>query len=167
MIISACLALVASVAPVFESSFGPAPVLAAARAQTRSSGARDVDWKTAPDGDRGFGAGRSLHDITRLLRSTAEEDRAIIASLFKLESDLRILLALVTDRYKSQGYFALLGATDEGDLDALGAAFRAKQRAALRELDQTGPGAELLARMLVDARFRSRLRVVEGFEFEA
>jgi hypothetical protein len=170
MIISACLALAASVAPVFESSFGAEPVLVAAtHAQNPagSSGGRDVDWKTAPDGDRGFGAGRSLHDLTRLLRSTAEEDRAIVASLFKLESDLRILLALVTDRYKSQGYFALLGATDEGDLDALGAAFRAKQRAALRELDQAGPGAELVARMLVDARFRSRLRVVEGFEFEA
>jgi hypothetical protein len=170
MIISACFSLFLGSAAAVLPTASPAsalgtPSLGLVQAPSGSRG--EVEWKTAPDGDRGFGAGRSLHDISRLLRSSAEEDRAIIAALYKLESELRILLALVTDRYKEQGYFALLGPDAETHIDVLGAAFRAKQHEAARELAQGGASAELFARMLVDARFRSRLRVVEGWEFEA
>jgi hypothetical protein len=185
MIVTACFSLLSIVAASRVAVPTPAPVaesiaLGAPRdphdpqnppslqnPQNPSASRGDVEWKTAPDGDRGFGAGRSLHDIVRILRSTAEEDRATIAALYKLESELRILLALVTDRYKDQGYFALLGPAADSGLDVLGAAFRTRQRDAPTELARGGPEAELLARMLVDARFRSRLRVVEGWEFEA
>jgi hypothetical protein len=170
MIISVCFTFFLSLAPIAD----PVPCPRSAGGAFLSfvtqgpSGSRgEVEWKTAPDGDRGFGAGRSLRDIARLLRSSAEEDRAVVALFFKLESDLRILLALVTDQYKGHGYFEMLGPSADASLDLLGAAFRAKQRDALRELAQGGAQAELLARMLVDARFRARARVIEGFEFEA
>ncbi len=162
MILCTCCAVMASFA-VPLATFSPA-----AAAQQSSAAARgEVEWRKAPDGERGFGNGRSLRDIARLLRSTADEDRAVVARLFKLESELRILLAQVADQYKERGYFALLGSANDASLDVLGAAFRSKQKEAARELAQDSAQTELFARMLVDARFRSRARVIEGFEFEA
>jgi hypothetical protein len=136
------------------------------RAEPGSPTARgDVEWGIAPDGERGFGAGRSLRDIARLLRSSADEDRAVVARLYKLEPDVRVLLALVTDRYKEQGYLASLP-PGEASLERLGETFRARQQDVGRELDKGDASSEMLARMLVDARFRSRSRVIDGVEFE-
>jgi hypothetical protein len=166
MIISVCFTLCLSLAPLSRALFTAGdPPRGDAPHQATSSG--DVAWKTAPDGDRGFGAGRSLREVARLLRSSAEEDRAVVAALYKLESEVRILLALLTDQYKGRGYFEMLGPRADPSLDRLGSVFRAKQGEALRELAQGGAPAELLARMLVDARFRARARVIDGFEFEA
>lgn len=170
MIISACLTLVPSLAPIavpVRPAESTSAALTAGATQTPSGSRGEVEWRKAPDGDRGFGSGRSLRDISRLLRSSAEEDRAVVAQLYKLESDLRILLALVTDQYRQRGYFELIGPSAEANLDLLCTAFRAKQRDAARELAQGGAAAELMARILVDARFRARARVIEGFEFEA
>src|SRR5262249_35511723 len=65
---------------------------------------REGEWGQAPDGERGFGPGRTLRDLTKLLRSPAEEDRGFLQSLFKLEDDLRVLLSLSNGRYKAAGY---------------------------------------------------------------
>jgi hypothetical protein len=165
MILCTCCIVLASFARPIATGLS---ARASVSSQQSSSAARgEVEWRTAPDGERGFGTGRSLRDISRLLRSPAEEDRAVVARLFKLESELRILLALVTDQYKQRGYFALLGSSSDANLDVLGAAFRGKQREAARELAQASAQSELFAHMLVDARFRARARVIEGFEFEA
>jgi hypothetical protein len=126
----------------------------------------EVEWALAPDGERGFGPGRSLRDVARLLRSTADEDRAVVARLYRLEPDVRVLLALVADRYREQGYFGSLPASEEASLERLIETFRARQQDAARELEKNDASSELLARMLVDARFRSRARVIEGVEFE-
>jgi hypothetical protein len=172
MISSICwsflLASAARVHPV-ELEASPSRVDSAAqqRAEPGSPAARgDVEWALAPDGERGFGPGRSLRDIARLMRSTADEDRAVIARLYKLEPDVRVLLALVTDRYKEQGYFASLPPGEDASLERLGEVFRARQQGVAHELDKGDASSEILARMLVDARFRSRARVIEGVEFE-
>jgi hypothetical protein len=170
MIISVCFTLLLGLSPTaspFPRAGGVTSARSPVAAQGPTGSRNEVEWRTAPDGERGFGAGRSLRDIARLLRSSAEEDRAVVAQLFKLESDLRILQALVADQYKKRGYFELIGPSAETSLDPLGAAFRAKQREALRDLTKGGAQSELLARMLVDARFRARVRATEGFEFEA
>jgi hypothetical protein len=126
----------------------------------------EVEWALAPDGERGFGPGRSLRDVARLLRSVADEDRAVVARFYTLEPDVRVLLSLVADRYREQGYFASLVPGEEASLERLIETFRARQQDAAHELEKNDASSELLARMLVDARFRSRARVIEGVEFE-
>ncbi len=141
--------------------------------------AHEGEWGQAHDGERGFGARRSLRDITHLLRSTAEGDRAFVQSLYKLEDDIRVLLSLSTERYKSAGYFDLIEiaerekppstGSDEvqmSPLEKLAAVFRERALHAGTELPKGGRGADLLARLLVDSRFRVRAQVIDGLEFE-
>jgi hypothetical protein len=157
---------------------GQAPTSASPR--DRVSQGKDVGWGRAPDGERGFGPGRTVRDLARLLRSPAEEDRGFVASLYALEDELRVLLAMATEHYKSSGYFDLVaiaktekvpttGAQDASrtQLEELGDVFRARAAHASAALEKRGPGADLLARLLVDTRFRVRAQVIDGLEFEA
>jgi hypothetical protein len=140
---------------------------------------RAVEWGLAPDGEKGFGPDRTMRDIERLLRSSAEEDRGHVAALYRLEQDIRVLLAMATDRYEELGYFGLLDVakreeeleTRAGEqwltpLERLDAAFRERTARAAAELAEAGPTAELFAKLLVDSRFRTRALVIEGLEFE-
>jgi hypothetical protein len=140
---------------------------------------KDAGWGRAPDGERGFGPGRTVRDLARLLRSPAEEDKGFVASLYKLEDELRVLLAMATEHYKTSGYFDLVliakaenvpttGAQDAArtQLEELGDAFRARAAHATAALEKGGTGADLLARLLVDTRFRVRAQVIDGLEFE-
>jgi len=141
--------------------------------------AREGEWGQAPDGERGFGPGRSVRDVTKLLRSPAEEDRAFVQSLYRLEDDLRVLLSLSSDRYKAAGYFDLIElaekekrqSTGEEEprltpLEHLGVVFRERATHAGAELSKGGKGADVLAQLLVDTRFRVRAQVIDGLEFE-
>ena len=176
MIVHAVLSVVVAVAVAAPPAGGG---VLAARARGLSAPQGEAGWGRAPDGERGFGPGRTLREITRLLRSPAEEDRALVASLRQLETDLRILLGLVSDRYRDLGYFALLEIVAEevkretapapGEappLERLGEVFRERASRAAAVFEGDGPEADLLARMLVDARFRARAGVIEGLEFE-
>lgn len=138
-----------------------------------------VAWGKAPDGEKGFGPDRTMRDIERLLRSSAEEDRGQKDSLFRLEQDIRVLLAMATDRYEEQGYFGLLDVAQREEeretrageewltpLERLDAAFRERTARAGVVLQEGGPPAELFAKLLVDSRFRTRALVIEGLEFE-
>ncbi|MFN0006412.1 MAG: hypothetical protein ACKVXR_00780 [Planctomycetota bacterium] len=140
---------------------------------------RAVEWGRAPDDEKGFGPERTMRDIERLLRSSASEDRGHVAGLYRLEQDIRVLLAMATDRYEELGYFGLLDVakreeelqTRAGEewltpLERLDAAFRERAARAVPELLEAGPTAELFAKLLVDSRFRTRALVIEGLEFE-
>jgi len=146
---------------------------------SRQDAPRAVDWGRAPDDEMGFGPDRTMRDIERLLRSSAEEDRGHVAGLYRLEQDIRVLLAMATDRYEELGYFGLLDVakreeeleTRAGEewltpLERLDAAFRERTARAAAELLEAGPTAELFAKLLVDSRFRTRALVIEGLEFE-
>lgn len=148
-------------------------------APPRDRASHERDWGRAPDGELGFGPGRTVRDLARLLRSPAEEDRALVASLYKLEDDLRVLLAMSTEHYRSAGYFDLSAIAEKEKrpetgvadaprtpLEALGDAFRERSAHAAAALEKGGPAADLLARLLVDTRFRVRAQVIEGLEFE-
>ena len=148
-------------------------------APPRDRASREHEWGRAPDGELGFGAGRTVRDLARLLRSPAEEDRGFVASLYKLEDDLRVLLAMSTDHYRSAGYFELSAIAEKEKraetgvpdaprtpLEALGAAFRERSAHAAAALEKGGPAADLLARLLVDTGFRVRAQVIDGLEFE-
>jgi hypothetical protein len=126
-----------------------------------------VEWKKAPDGERGFGSGRSMREVERLLRSTDAEDRAFVASLREIASDVRVLLGLISARYRELGYFALLDSKEEASLERLGYLFRERAARAAEELERGDDAAVLLCRMLVDARFRARANVIDGLEFES
>lgn len=142
--------------------------------------AREGEWGQAPDGEKGFGPRRTVRDVTKLLRSTADEDRAVVDGLRQLEIDLRVLLSLATERYQAEGYFDLIGIAEKekhegtGDdepqttpLERLGAIFRERAFHAGSELPKGGRAADLLARLLVDTRFRARAQVIDGLEFES
>jgi hypothetical protein len=169
---SVLLALgVAVAAPVADAAVVPGR---AAQDATRA-----VEWGRAFDGEKGFGPDRSMRDLERLLRSSAEEDRGEIAALYQLEQDIRVLLAMATDRYEEQGYFGLVDVAKREEesrtkagqewltpLERLNVAFRERSARAGVELREGGPTAELFARLLVDSRFRTRALVIEGLEFE-
>jgi hypothetical protein len=163
-------------AAVFTAGF---PSAAPARAQAQAPPGREVEWGHAPDGERGFGPHRSLRDITKLLRSSTDEDRGILEAQKRLEVEIRVLLALSTERYQAAGYFDLVGiaekeksagtGADEAELpplERLGSVFRERAFHAGSELTKGGRGADLLARLLVDTRFRVRAQVIDGLEFE-
>jgi len=156
----------------------PAPAL---RQEPLPAGAstREGDWGQAHDGERGFGPKRSLRDLTRLLRSPAEEDRGFLKGLYGLEDEIRVLLSLVAERYKSAGYFELIEVADKEEkeetrieeaqmspLERLGEIFRERAAHAGTELPKGGRAADLLAYLLVDSRFRARAHVIDGLEFE-
>lgn len=152
---------------------------AIASGASRQDAPRAVEWGRAPDDEKGFGPDRTMRDIERLLRSSAEEDRGHVAGLYRLEQDIRVLLAMATDRYEELGYFGLLDVakreeeleTRAGEewltpLERLDAAFRERTARAAAELLEAGTTAELFAKLLVDSRFRTRALVIEGLEFE-
>src|SRR4029079_6755539 len=98
---------------------------------------------------------------------------------YKLEDDLRVLLSMATEHYRTSGYFELaaiaktekIPATRAQEaprtpLEELGDAFRARTAHASAALEKGGPAADLLARLLVDTRFRVRAQVIDGLEFE-
>lgn len=156
-----------------------APPPGAAPGRDRQVHDREPGWGRAPDGETGFGPARTVRDLARLLRSPAEGDRGFVASLYKLEDELRVLLAMATDHYRSAGYFDLasiaekekLAKTGVADaprtpLEELGDVFRERAAHAAAALEKGGPGADLLARLLVDTRFRVRAQVIDGLEFE-
>lgn len=145
----------------------------------RQEPTRNVEWGRAPDGEKGFGPDRSIRDLERLLRSSADEDRGHVAALYRLEQDIRVLLAMASDRYEEMGYFGLLDIAKKEEeretragqewltpLERLDAAFRERTGRAAVELKQGGAPAELLAKLMVDSRFRTRSLVIEGLEFE-
>lgn len=172
---SVLLALGATVSdPVMNGVNG-----AIAPRRSEQDAARAVEWGRAPDGEKGFGLERSMRDLERLLRSSAEEDRGHVAALYRLEQDIRVLLAMATDRYEELGYFGLLDVAQREEerqtrageewltpLERLDAAFRERSARAGVELRDGGPTAELFAKLLVDSRFRTRALVIEGLEFE-
>ena len=140
---------------------------------------RTVEWGRAPDGEKGFGPDRTMRDLERLLRSSSDEDRSQVAALYQLEQDIRVLLAMATDRYEELGYFGLLDVAQREEesktrasqewltpLERLNVAFRERSARAGVELRTGSPMAELFARLLVDSRFRTRTLVIEGLEFE-
>jgi len=152
---------------------GPTAVPSASQAPARD------EWGVAPDGARGFGAGRKLRDISRLLRSKDTEDRELVSSLYALGENLHVLLSLVANRYGDLGYFrlidlqreALAGMTRQDweiatPLERLGALFRERSARSLSILETRGEEAALLPKLLVDARFRARIDVIDGLEFE-
>jgi hypothetical protein len=174
---------------VFLALCGALPGIAAAqgtgapgREAPRESGQHEGtqrEWGRAPDGERGFGSGRGVRDLAHLLRSTVEEDRGFVASLYDLERQIRVLLSMTTEQYKSARYFDLVeiaakekrpatGVAEEKrvPLEELGALFRERAVHAAAALQQGGPAADLFARLLVDTRFRVRALVLDGLEFE-
>ena len=120
-----------------------------------------------------------MREIARGLRSPEPEDRGFVASLYGLEDELRVLLALATDHYRSSGYFELVAIAEREErpatgsseasrtpLEQLGDAFRQRSAHAAAALEKGGVQADLLARLLVDTRFRVRAQVIDGLEFE-
>lgn len=131
-----------------------------------STPARADNTTLAPDGQRGLGAQTQLSSLLTLVRSTRDGDREFFTSLRALSTEVRILVASTTERYRQRGYFALLIANTTFDIDALHTAVRALEADPLARLACRDAGAKALAGMLLDPRFQARARVLEGWEFE-
>jgi hypothetical protein len=128
--------------------------------------ARSQSNATAPDGQRGLGAQTPLADLLSLARSTRDDDRRFLADLHALGTEIRILVATTAERYRQRGYLQLLDSSEPQTLDALHAAFHTLELDPLARLARDDAFAQVLARALLDVRFRARVGVLEGWEFE-
>jgi len=115
----------------------------------------------APDGQRGLGAATPQGDLLRVFRTTDDEERAFLAELAGLESELRLVLAGLAESYRSRGLFELLEPRAERSLDGLHAAWRAAEEDLRPALAAGGARARLLAEMALDTRLRVRARLLE------
>ncbi len=120
----------------------------------------------APDGRRGFGVHTPVNDVLSLVRSNAEPERAFMAELDGLTSEIKVLVALARHSYEQAHYFDLLQARDERSVDLLHARFAELDADPLPVLQAGGPMARALASMLLDTRFRVRAQVLGGCEAE-
>ncbi len=120
----------------------------------------------APDGRRGFGARTPVNEVLAVVRSNAEPERAFMAELDGLTSELKVLVALAQHGYEQAHYFDLLPARAERSVDLLHARFAELDADPLAVLEAGGPKARALAAMVLDTRFRVRAQVLGGCEAE-
>ncbi len=129
-------------------------------------------WR-APDGQRGFGTGRTRPEIEHWVRSAhgngvaGAQDRALLSALLDLAADVDVELARTNARYEESGQYSLLGAAHApGALartpESLAQRFHALAADAAHELTTVSEQVEPLARLLTDIRFRTRARAVDG-----
>lgn len=133
--------------------------------EARASRSADVAWGLAPDDERGFGTGRKLRDLERLLRSTEADDQAVLAALSGLPREVDALAAQAAEPARVHGYTVLLARGEPPTLERIGIAFRESLASAQARLER-GASSAVLARMLVDARFRARARAAAGLALE-
>ncbi len=124
------------------------------------------DVPRAPDGRRGFGAEATSRDLERLFRSRADEDVEFLTRLADTASAVRILVATLEQGYRGAGYFHLVPEATDAGLDALHASMRAALDRPLLALQADGPRGEVFSRAVLDVRFRVRMRLLEGWNFE-
>ncbi len=120
----------------------------------------------APDGRRGFGSRAQLSEVLATVRSTRDGERALLAELDGLPSELSVLVAGALERYRERGYLELLDPAREPTLADV-------QRELERTLDDplvslAGPGRapELRAQVACDLRLRLRREVTSSLELE-
>jgi hypothetical protein len=124
-----------------------------------------TEWGVALDGQRGFGSGRKLRHLERLLRSTDVDDKATFAALRALPGEVDALAISAAEQARVHKYTQILAREDPQTLEQLGIAFRESQTNIEARLER-GNSSAVLARMLVDLRFRVRARVAQGLALE-
>ncbi len=124
-----------------------------------------TEWGVALDGQRGFGSGRKVRDLERLLRSTDVDDKATFAALRALPGEVDALAASAAEQARVHKYTQILAREEPQTLEQLGAAFRESQTNIEARLER-GNSSAVLARMLVDVRFRVRAHVARGLALE-
>jgi len=121
------------------------------------------------DGHRGFGAAPTADDVRRTMQARGGEDLEFVRSLEGLEAELERRFAASSQACRDRGYDALLELErgEEFSVPRLHAAFRARLAPPGPDFDAAGPRAGVLAAMLLDDRFRARVRAAAGWEEEA
>ncbi len=150
------------IAIALVATCGSFAIRAPAHAAPQSS---RTEWGVAPDGQPGFGSGRKLRDLERLLRSSDPGDRATLAGLRALPGKVEALAREAADQARVNKYTQILEQDAPPTLEAMGAALRAAATNAEARLER-GNASEVLARMLVDVRFRARARAAAGLALE-
>jgi hypothetical protein len=121
---------------------------------------------SAPDGRRGFGSKASVADVLATVRSTKDLDRAFLAELDALPSELAVLEAGALERYRERGYLALFDRSTEPSLALVHAELDLALADPLAALSSAGPRAEILARMVSDLRLRVRAKASAAVELD-
>lgn len=121
----------------------------------------------APDGRAGFGETMDAGDVLGVFRSPSDEERAWLAEIERLESDVAVLVSNVWGMYLSREYDLLLQTEAEPTLGGLRTAFREALGNLEEELARRDRRAEVLARMVLDTRFQVRNGLLADWEYEA
>lgn len=121
---------------------------------------------SAPDGRRGFGSKMPLADVLATVRSTKDAERAFIAELDSLPSELAVLEAGALERYRERGYLALFDRGTEPSLALVHAELERVLTDPLAALSPAGARAEVLARIVCDLRLRVRAQACADVELD-
>ena len=121
----------------------------------------------APDGRRGFGSRAQLSEVLATVRSTRDAERALLAELDGLPSELSVLVAGAMERYRERGYLALLDPSREAAMADVHRALELTLGDPLVGLAGVELSAELRARLVSDLRLRLRRQVTTSLELES
>lgn len=120
----------------------------------------------APDGRRGFGSRAQLSEVLATVRSTRDGERALLAELDGLPSELSVLVAGALERYRERGYFELLDPAREPTLADVQRELERTLDDPLAALAGAGRAPELRAQVACDLRLRLRREVTSSLELE-
>jgi hypothetical protein len=121
----------------------------------------------APDGRRGFGARAELSEVLATVRSTRDAERALLAELDGLPSELSVLVAGAMERYRERGYLALLDPSREAAMPDVHRVLEQALGDPLANFAAVERSAELRARLVSDLRLRLRRQVTTSLELES
>lgn len=124
------------------------------------------DGAVAPDGRRGFGSRAQLSEVLATVRSTRDAERALLAELDNLPSELSVLVAGALERYRERGYLALLDPSREPTLADVQRELERTLDDPLAALAGAGRAPELRAQVACDLRLRLRREVTSSLELE-
>ena len=129
--------------------------------------AKAGDEAQAPDGKRGFGQTLTQKQLSELLRSKDEKDKAFFDELTELANSTRVLLLNVRQLYVERGYFHFLPGSTGDDLAALVTAYAKSFEKPAHDLAAGDARAKALAAMLVDTRFNVRRELISRAQIAA
>jgi len=124
------------------------------------------EGSVAPDGRRGFGSRAQLSEVLATVRSTRDSERALLAELDNLPSELSVLVAGALERYRERGYLALLDPAREPSLADVQRELDSALRDPLAAFATAGRPGELRAQVASDLRLRLRRQVTSSLDLE-
>jgi len=123
--------------------------------------------RLAPDGKPGLGADSTLGELLGFFRTPADEEVELLRELTGLEVRMGVLEAATERHYRDAGYFDLLDPRAEERLEVLHGLFTRLLEDPVEPLAKRDPLERVWGRLFLDARYRVRARLFDGWREDA